>query len=102
MILRDGAIIYSNIELSHELAREMAKHLYGPKVRLIGRGRWERHPDGAWKLLSFAVDRHDVLDNTPLSQVLADIRSVADNGLMGNEASYYQLMSLRLGEGGVH
>lgn len=102
VILRDGAMIYSNIELSHDLAREMAKHLYGPKVRLVGRGRWERHPDGAWKLLSFTVDRYDILDDAPLSQVLADIRGVADNGLMGDEAIYDELMSLRLGEDGVH
>jgi hypothetical protein len=102
VILRDGTVIYSNIELSHDLAREMAKHLYGLKIRLFGRGRWERHPDGAWKLLSFSVDRFEVLDDAPLSQVLAEIRRVPGNGLMTDEAIYDELMSLRLGEDGVH
>jgi hypothetical protein len=102
IILRDGAITYSNIELTHALAKELAKYLYGPKVRLIGRGRWERHPDGAWKLLNFSVDRYDVLDNAPLSEVLADIRGIPDNGLMGDPAIYDELMSLRLGDDGIH
>lgn len=102
VILRDGAIIYSNIALSHDLARDMAKHLYGPKVRLFGSGRWERHPDGAWKLLNFSVDRYEVLDDAPLSQVLAEIRSLPDNGLMTDEGIYDELMSLRLREDGVH
>ncbi len=102
VILRDGSIIYSNIELSHDLARDMAKHLYGLKVRLFGRGRWERHPDGAWKLLNFSVDRHEVLDDAPLSEVLAKIRRVPDNGLMTDQSIYDKLLSLRLGEDEVH
>ena len=102
IILRDGVITYSNIELTHALARELAPRLYGPKVRLVGRGRWERHPDGAWKLLSFTVDRYDVLDDAPLSEVLADIRGVPDNGLMDDPAIYDELMSLRLGGDDIH
>ncbi len=102
VILRDGPITHSNIELSHDLARDMAKHLYGPKIRLFGRGRWERHPDGTWKLLTFKVDRHEVLDEAPLSQVLAEIRGIPDNGLMTDSAIYDELISLRLGEDDVH
>jgi hypothetical protein len=102
VILRDGAVTYSNIELSHDLARAMSVHLYGAKVRLFGQGRWERHPDGAWKLLKFSVDRFEPLDNTPLSQVLGQIRTTPGNQLMTHDAVYDDLMSLRLGEGGVH
>jgi hypothetical protein len=102
VILRDGPVFYSNIELSHDLARDMAKHLYGPKVRLFGRGRWERHPDGSWKLLVFTVDRHEVLDEAPLSEVLTDIRGMPGNGLMSDDPLYDELMSIRLGEDDVH
>lgn len=102
VILQDGPISYSNIDLNRELAREMAKHLYGPKIRLFGSGRWERSPEGAWKLLSFTVDRYEVLDEAPLSQVLDQIRSAPGNGLMGDPEIYSELMSLRLGEDDVH
>lgn len=98
VILQDGLITYSHISLSRDLAREMAQHLYGPKVRLFGSGRWERHSDGAWKLLNFNTDRYEVLDDAPLSQVLADIRSAQGNGLMTDEAIYDELMALRGGD----
>ncbi len=102
IILQDGAISYSNIELPRGVARDLAKYLYGPKIRLFGNGRWERHPDGAWKLLSFTVNRHEVLDDAPLSNVLTDIRAEPGNGLMMGEGIYAELMSLRLGEDELH
>ena len=102
VILQDGAITYTSIDLNRDLARDLAKHLYGPKVRLFGSGRWERHPDGAWKLLSFTVDRHEVLDDAPLTDVLADIRATPANGLVADPAIHDELMTLRLGEDELH
>jgi hypothetical protein len=102
VILQDGAISYSNIELQRGVARELAKFLYGPKVRLFGNGRWERHPDGAWKLLNFTVDRYEVLDEASLADVLSSIRAAPGNDLMTNEESYAQMISLRLGEDEIH
>lgn len=98
--LRDGGLIYTNIDLSREVARELAKHLYGTKVRLFGSGRWERHPDGAWKLLGFTVDRYEVLDDAPLGDVLAAIRSIPGSSPSVN--NYDELMALRLGEDEIH
>lgn len=102
VILQDGPITYSNIDLSRDLARQLAPHLYGPKIRLFGSGRWERHPDGSWKLLTFTVDRHEVLDDAPLSQVLDAIRAVPENGLVRDRQVYDHLMALRIDEGDVH
>jgi hypothetical protein len=98
IILQDGTISYSNIELQRVVARDMAKYLYGPKVRLFGNGRWERHPDGAWKLLNFTVDRHEVLDDAPLSDVLSIIRGLPGNDLLTNREMHADMMALRLGE----
>lgn len=99
--LQDGGMTYTNIDLNRDVARELAKHLYGAKVRLCGSGRWERHPDGAWKLLAFTVDRYEVLDDAALGDVLADLRSIPGNGLL-REGAYSDLMALRLGEDEVH
>lgn len=100
IILQDGTITYSHIDLQRDVARELAKHLYGPKIRLFGSGRWERHPDGAWKLLSFSVDRYEILDDAPLGEVLSDLRRAAEGALTHD--MYHALMSLRLGEDGIH
>lgn len=99
--LQDGGLTYTNIDLNRDVARELAKHLYGTKVRLFGSGRWERHPEGAWKLLAFTVDRYEVLDDAPLGDVLAEIRSIPGSGAMGADA-YNELMALRLGEDEIH
>lgn len=98
VILEDGKLTYTNIDLKRSVARDLAQYLYGPKIRLFGRGRWERHPDGAWKLLGFTVDRYEVLDDAPLSEVLADIRAVSGT----DRSQYEQLMDLRGGDEGVH
>jgi len=102
IILKDDAVTYSNISLTRDQAREMAKYLYGPKIRIFGIGRWERHPEGAWKLLSFNVDRYEILDDEPLHSVLSEIRNIPGNALTDNGDAYNDLMSLRVGEDGVH
>lgn len=99
--LQDCGLTYTNIDLNRDVARELAKHLYGPKIRLFGSGRWERHPEGAWKLLGFTVDRYEVLDDAPLGDVLADIRSIPGGDQMGAGA-YDELMALRVGDGEIH
>lgn len=102
LILQNGLLTYSNIDLPRAAARDLAAHLYGPKIRVFGRGKWERHPDGAWKLLSFIVDRHELLDDVALPEVLAEIRAMPGNGLMADSDIYNELMSLRGGEDELH
>lgn len=102
VILQDGAVTYSNIKLTREMARQLRGYLYEQKVRLIGRGRWERSPEGAWKLLDFSVDRFEVLDDSRLSDVLDKVRSIPSNGLTKNTKIYDDLMALRLGGEGLH
>ena len=100
VILQRGNTTFSGIKLSRELAREMANLLYGPPVRLHGEGRWARTSEGAWKLEDFTVDRCEILDDAPLKEVLANIRSISNNGLM-TVNTYEKLMDLR-NDGEVH
>lgn len=99
VILQDGGTTFSGCTLTRELARQLAQHLYGPKVRLAGEGRWERHPDGSWKLLDFKVDRFDVLDDATLVDVLGDLRGLNP---IDSAAAFDELMSIRVGDGEVH
>lgn len=96
VILQDGAITYSNIKLTREMARQLRSYLYEQKVRLIGSGRWERSPDGGWKLLDFTVGSFHVLNDASLTEVLESLREIPDNGLINNANAYDDLMSLRL------
>jgi hypothetical protein len=98
--LQDGKITYTGINLSRELARNLASQLYGQKIRLFGIGRWARLPSGAWKLESFSVDRHELLDDTPLTETLDQVRAISPE-LMEPQI-YRDLMSLRNGDEEVH
>lgn len=102
VILEDGAVTYSNIKITRDMARRLRVYLYEQKVRLVGRGRWERSPDGIWKLLDFTVSSFYALDDSSLSDVLDSIRSVPDNGLSNSANVYDDLMSLRLGGEELH
>jgi hypothetical protein len=102
VILQDGAVTYSNIKLTREMARQLRGYLYEQKVRLVGSGRWERSPDGSWKLLDFNVGSFQVLDEASLTDVLENLREIPGNGLTNNANIYDDLMSLRLGDEELH
>lgn len=100
VILQDAGTTFSGCTLTRDLARQLAQHLYGPKVRLAGEGRWERHPDGSWKLLDFKVDRFEVLDDAPLADVLSDLRDLEP---IGDPATAFErLLTLRASDGEIH
>lgn len=100
VILQDGGTTFSGCSLSRELARELAQHLYGSKVRLAGEGRWERHPDGNWKLLDFKVDRFEVLDDAGLIDVLSDLQSLEPFADIGT--AFDDLMNFRVASEEIH
>jgi hypothetical protein len=102
IILQDGVITYSNIKLPREMARQLRSYLYEQKVRLHGRGRWERSPDGSWKLLDFTVSNFQILNDASLTDVLETLREIPDNELISSPNIYDELMSLRLGDEELH
>lgn len=102
IILQDGQVTYSNINIDRDMAKELAPHLYGAKIRLIGSGRWERLVGGVWRLTAFTVDRYAILDDAPLSDVLSDIRSLAGDKLSNDKDIYSELNNLRISESDIH
>lgn len=96
--LQDGDMLHVGISLRREMARDLAKLLYGPTVRLFGNGRFERQSDGVWKLSDFRVDRHQVLDDRPLNEALDALRAVPGNRLM-DAGAYRDISGLNDSEG---
>lgn len=85
-ILQDGDISHTNLSMSREIAKQLARLLYGPVVRLHGNGRFERRGRGEWRLLDFRVDRFEELHDSPIDQSLRSLRQIEDNGLMREDA----------------
>lgn len=92
--LQDGDAFHVNVSMKRELARDLAKLLYGPPVRLFGNGRFERQSDGVWKMLDFRVDRFVVLDDKTIGEALEAVRSAPSNGLLKPDI-YSKITQLR-------
>ena len=56
-------------------ARRLAHHIFGPPVRVGGRGTWSRAESGAWKLRRFDIESFETLDETPLSKLFEGLRT---------------------------
>ena len=100
--LRDGAVIHTGLHATPELAQAIAKQFLGPVLRLHGTGTWFRSGDGTWELKSFKVASFEVLDETPLKQVVSDLRRV--KGSQWNEVPdpVRELLDKRHDEGDAH
>lgn len=78
--LRDGETIHTGLNANIDVAQRIARHLYGAPVRVHGVGTWVRHADGAWELKAFRVNEFEVLDDAPLTDVVARLRAVRGSG----------------------
>jgi hypothetical protein len=62
---------YTNKAIGKRLA-----HYIFESVRLSGVGRWLRTHDGGWDIIDFRVADFEVLDPSPLSRALAELRAI--------------------------
>lgn len=67
-------------EMARDLARTLAPHLYGPPIRIEGRGRWRRTREGKWELQSFRASRYEVLSEESLGEGIERLRKANEGG----------------------
>lgn len=70
----DGA--YFRCNTSREIARQLAGYLFGQSVRVVGRGKWRRTQEGRWELETFDIKSFEPLDEMPLEEVIAGMRTI--------------------------
>ncbi len=92
--LQDGDTFHANVNMSRDIARDLAPLLYGMPVRLFGNGRFERQPDGVWKMLDFKVDRFEKLDDRSIGDAFARVRSLPGGSFAAPDA-YHRLYGPR-------
>jgi len=54
----------------------IAKYIYTATVRVVGRGRWRKAPNGPWDLERFVIDDFDVMKPTTFDQTIGELRSI--------------------------
>jgi hypothetical protein len=100
--VRDGQVIYTAIETTPDIAKLLGVHLFDPVLRLYGTGTWYRDESGGWELKRFVVARFDVLDDEPLTDVVARLQRIQGNEWDKVEDPLGTLLRDRYGEGEAH
>lgn len=73
--LQDGEQIW-NCFTSRERAREIARHIFGPLLRVSGSARWERDRDGRWQQVTFTIKDFELLNDEPLVDIAKTLQSI--------------------------
>lgn len=94
--LEDRSIIHK-CTASVEMSKELSGYYRGPLLRVRGSGRWIRETSGAWRMLVFDIKAYEVLDDTPLAEVVKRLQGV--KGADWGEDTADELTKLRKGEG---
>lgn len=89
---------YQTLTLSRDLARQLAPHLYGEEIRVIGMGRWKRTGAGVWKLERFTVERFELAPRGDLTSAMDQLASVKGDAWREIEDPLGELLRLRRGE----
>ncbi|MDP1630280.1 MAG: hypothetical protein Q8L66_02535 [Caulobacter sp.] len=76
--------IFSKCVTSKAVAKLLANHMFDDELRLHGSGRWSRGETGQWTLQKFVISHFELLDQTPLSQVIADVREMGKDAWIGD------------------
>ena len=78
-----------------DMARRLAPHLYQGTLRVWGDGCWEREPSGHWRLIRFDIGKFELLDDSPISEIVATLRKVEGSGWKQFDDPLAELMRLR-------
>ena len=85
----------SHCQATRDVARELAKHIFGLELRCIGVGRWYRDRTGNWEMRRFMISEFVPLDTRPLPEVVADLQAVEKNGWRKISDPWAELAKLR-------
>lgn len=100
--LRDGDTVLTGLIADEDMARQLAAHYLGQTLRVHGIGTWLRDPYGCWKLERFKITGFDVLNDTPLADVVARLRAVRGSTWGDFPDPVAELLAERKTDGGQH
>ncbi|CAK0758881.1 conserved hypothetical protein [uncultured Gammaproteobacteria bacterium] len=83
-----------------ELARKLARHIFGTPLRVYGQGQWRRTEQRIWQVTHFDIENFEVLDVTPLGDVVEKLRELPGNEWKSMSDPFEELRALRYGRDG--
>ncbi len=94
--LQDGENVH-RCTATVEMSKRLSAHYRRGLLRVKGTGRWMRETSGTWKMIRFDVADFEVLDETPLADVIKRLQAVT--GAEWGDDPLHELGKLRTGEG---
>ena len=61
---------------TREIAKQLAKYLFEEPVRVAGNAKWRRTSERAWELAGFDIKSFELLDQTPLTELVTKLRAI--------------------------
>ena len=99
--IEQGSVTY-NCHARREIASALGRYLFKSELRVKGSGRWTREPDGTWTLNRFNICSFQVLEDEPLSMVIARLREVPGSRWDEVADPWSELMRMREEDPGAH
>lgn len=59
-----------------DIAKELAKNMFEPTIRVFGTGRWHRREDGLWYVEDFQISRFEQLEDDTLEGVVEQLQEI--------------------------
>jgi hypothetical protein len=84
------------------LARTLGCYIFGAELRVHGTGRWFRDESGGWILSRFNIASFEVLDDQPLSTVVARLRDIPGSEWPNIADPWAELDGMRHGTDEAH
>lgn len=73
VMIQDGDHTYT-CTTTKDIARQLGQHIFGHELRFTGKGDWHRPESGGWSLHHFVISDFIELDDTPLVDLVEDLR----------------------------
>lgn len=94
--LQERAGVVHKCNASKDTSKKLAPYYLNGFLRVHGSGRWLREETGVWRLIRFDIKDFEILDETPLVDVVRKLQAV--QGADWGDDPEGDLLRLRLGE----
>ena len=100
--LKDGDVEYHCNVRGEEVARRLAPYYLNGVIRVHGSGKWVREENGTWELEQFDINDFEVLDDSPMAEVVGKLRAVEGSTWHESEDALSDILDLRRDERDRH
>lgn len=92
--IQSQGVVY-NCYAKRDVAKQLGLHLFTTELRVYGTGRWLRNEIGTWEMQRFMITSFRILNDQPLSVVVAKLRDVPGSGWKNVADPFAELAAIR-------